>query len=83
MPGHADLSQLDRLLDSYQVVFEKARYSYELYEGWTLEEQTEYGKLWTNLGAPENEADIQYYPNELTCLIDGLKAFIEERLSNL
>ena len=36
MPGHADLSDLDNLLNWYQFVFEKARYHYELYKGYSL-----------------------------------------------
>lgn len=83
MPGHADLSDTEQLLRWYQYIFEKARYGYELYEGWTLQEQKELGEYWQELGAPVEEADVRYYPNELVCLIDGLRAFIEKRLSNL
>ena len=80
MPGHADLSNLDKLFGWYQFIFERARYHFELYEGYTLEEQRELGKFWEDLGAPINEAVVQYHPNELTCLIDGLRAFVEARL---
>jgi hypothetical protein len=80
MPGHADLSDLDRLLSQYQRNFTKARYFYELYEGYTLEQQHELGQFWEELGAPEHEADVRYYPNELDCLIAGLRAFIDARL---
>jgi hypothetical protein len=82
MPAHADLSKLDSLLVWYQFVFERARYHYELYEGYSLEEQRELGKLWEELGAPIEEAVVQYHPNELTCLNHGLRAYIEKRLSN-
>jgi hypothetical protein len=44
MRGHADLSNLDNLLNWYQFVFEKARYHYELYEGYSLQEQRELGR---------------------------------------
>jgi len=77
MPGHADLSNLDSLLNWYQYIFEKARYHYELYEGYSLQEQRELGELWLSLGAPTEEAVVQYYPNELRCLIHGLEQFIE------
>jgi hypothetical protein len=80
MPGHADLSDLDRLLSAYQFVFEKARYYYELYTGYTLEQQRELGEFWEQLGAPENEADVRYYPMELDCLVHALRTFIETRL---
>ena len=58
-------------------MFEQGRYFYELYEGWSLQQEREYAALWESLGAPIDEADMQYYPNERTCLIDGLKAYIE------
>jgi hypothetical protein len=50
MPGHADLSNLDNLLNWYQFVFEKARYHYDLYGGYSLQEQRELGELWVSLG---------------------------------
>ena len=77
MPGHADLLKLDNLFNWYQFVFERARYHYELYEGYSLDEQRELGELWVALGAPTDEAVVQYYPNELTCLIYGLEHFVE------
>ncbi len=81
-PGLTDFSDLDKLLHWYQFVFEKARYHYELYEGWTAEEMSEFGKLWEDLGAPTKEAVVQYHPEELFCLAEALKAYIEPRLSN-
>ena len=81
-PGHTDFSDLTKLLHWYQFVFEKARYHYELYEGWTPEEQKEFGKLWKELGAPTKEAVVQYHPEELFCLVEALKAYIEPRLPN-
>ena len=77
MPGHANLSNLDSLLNSYQFVFEKARYHYELFKGYSLEEQRELGELWVSLGSPTEEAIVQYYPSELECLIHGLEQFIQ------
>ena len=77
MPGHADLSGLNKLLTWYEFVFVKARYHYELYEGYTQDEMGELGELWVSLGAPTEEAVVQYYPNELACLIYGLEEFIE------
>ena len=80
MPGHTDLSDINKLLKSYQTVFEKGRYFYEFYKDYTLEEQKELGEYWIELGAPTEEADLQYYPNELECLIHGLKLYIEPKL---
>lgn len=81
-PGHTDFSDINKLLLCYQFVFEKARYHYELYEGWTPQEVEEFGNLWEELGAPTDEAVVQYHPEELFCLIEALKAYIEPRLSN-
>jgi hypothetical protein len=77
MPGHADLSNVEDLLRWYQFIFEKARYHYELYEGYSLKEQAELGDLWLSLGAPTHEAVVQYHPDELVCLIAGLNAYVE------
>jgi hypothetical protein len=77
MPGHADLTNIEETLDWYQFIFEKARYHYELYEGYSLQEQVELGELWLTLGAPTHEAVVQYRPLELQCLIDGLCAYVE------
>lgn len=80
MPGQTDFSDLAKLLNWYQFIFEKARYHYELYEGYSFEEQKELGKFWEELGAPTHEAVVQYYPQELFCLIEGLKVYIEAQL---
>ena len=80
MPGHADLSRLEELLGWYQFIFEKARYHYELYEDYTFDEQRELGEFWVSIGAPTNEAVVQYYPSELRCLIAGLSVFVEKAL---
>lgn len=82
MPGHSDLSRLDELLKWYQFIFEKARYHYELYRHYSSDEYRELARLWDELGAPTHEAVVQYHPAELRCLIDGLRSFIERRLSN-
>ena len=62
MPGHIDLSRLEELLRWYQFIFEKARYHYELYEDYTFAEQRELGKYWVSIGAPTEEAVVQYHP---------------------
>jgi hypothetical protein len=80
MPGHADLTDLDRLFKAYQHIFTRVRYYYEFYEGWTLQQEHEIGRLWQEIGAPEGEADVRYYPMELDCLIFGLRTFIEARI---
>jgi hypothetical protein len=78
MPGRADLSQVEKLLGWYQFIFEKARYHYELYENYTLDEQYKLGEYWIELGVPINEAVVQYHPRELQCLIAGVSAYVEK-----
>src|SRR5450432_1868840 len=56
MLGHADLSDLDRLLAAYQYAFEQGRYYYDLYKQWTPEQMHELAEYWTELGAPVEEA---------------------------
>ena len=80
MPGHTDFSNLQWLLTNYRFVFERARYFYEFYEGYTLQEQNELGNFWISLGSPEAEADVQYRPNELTCLTDSLLSHVKTAL---
>lgn len=81
MPGHADLSDVTRLLGWYQYIFEKARYPYEIYEGYSEGELRDLSEFWMSLGAPSEEALIQYFPNELMCLIAGLRSYIERRVA--
>ena len=80
MRNYADLSDIEKLLDWYQFIFEKARYYYELYEDYTLEEEHELSENWIQNGSLTEEAKVQYYPNELQCLIAGLSAFIEKHI---
>ncbi|MEO8857903.1 MAG: hypothetical protein ABI343_13040 [Burkholderiaceae bacterium] len=80
MPGYTDFNDLTKLLKAYQHVFEKGRYYYEFYENYTLKEQSELGQRWEELGAPLDQATVQYFPHELTCLIYGLNLYIEGRL---
>jgi hypothetical protein len=80
MPGHADLSDLGKLLFWYQFIFERARYGYELYDGYTPEEVRQLGQHWEELGAPVKEAVLQYYPSELECLTEGLVKYVANAL---
>ncbi len=80
MPGHSDLSDLSKLLFWYQIIFERARYGYELYDGYGTEEVRQLGDYWEELGAPVEEALLRYYPSELECLTDGLIKYVENAL---
>jgi len=81
MPGHADLSDIKMLLGWYQYIFEKVRYPYEMFESYSLDEEQELSELWISLGAPTDEALIQYHPMELACLVAGLRAYVERRVT--
>jgi hypothetical protein len=79
-PGHADLSNVEKLLCVYEFIFTKARYGYELYEQYTLAEQSALGEEWVSRGAPTEEADIQYFPMELLALLEGLRTVLKNAL---
>jgi hypothetical protein len=81
MPGESDLSDIEKLLNWYQYIFEKVRYPYEMFEGYSIQEEHELAELWVSLGAPTEEALIQYYPMELECLITGVRTFVERRVA--
>lgn len=83
LPGHAELSNVPKLLVWYRYIFEKVRYPYEQFEDYTEDEIRELSRLWgQDLGAEIEEALVRYYPNELICLIEGLKVYVEEKLSH-
>jgi hypothetical protein len=82
-PGHTDLSDIEKLLRAYEFVFMKARYYFELYKDYTLAEQQELGEYWVEIGAPIEEADVNYYPMELKALTKGLIIFIENAITSL
>lgn len=66
---------LQKLLILYKNNFIKVRYPFEAYKSMNEGEYIEYGDLWINLGAPLDEAELQYHHKEL----DGLnKALLEE-----
>lgn len=79
-PGHTDLSNVENLLTWYQYIFEKARYPYEIYDGYTPEEVRDLRAFWEQIGAPSEEAVVQYHPEELHCLTVGLLAYVEAAL---
>ena len=76
MPGHTDFTDLENLFKSWRYVFEKARYYYELLDGYSLEESEELGTLWVELGSPTEEAMVQYHPTELVSIIAGLDDYL-------
>lgn len=73
-------SNLEVFLNNFQFIFEKVRYFYEFYEGYTLAEQHDLGQFWKDIGAPLDEAEVRYYPDELECLIFGLSEYIKGKV---
>jgi hypothetical protein len=82
-PERTDFSDIEKLLRAYEFVFTKARYYFELYKNYTLAEQQELGEYWVEIGAPNDEADVQYFPMELTALTTGIITFIENAITSL
>lgn len=68
------------LLEAYKFIVKKARYCYELHEGCTNEEVREAGERGIAGGANNENAAVVYHPNELSCLIEGLRRFTAARL---
>ena len=73
-PGHTDFSNLERVLDAYKNVILNA-------SGKSFKEQHDAGLEWEIKGFPINDADVRYYPEELYCLIEALKAYIKPKIS--
>lgn len=71
---------MEKILDWFRFIFEKVRYPYELFDGYSKKEESELADLWVSLGAPSEEALVQYHPKELACLIAGIRFYIEPRL---
>ena len=78
--GHADLTNVPKLLCIYEFIFTKVRYHYELYEGYSIAEQQAQGEEWVQRGAPTEEALVQYFPMELSALLFGLVGVIKNAL---
>jgi hypothetical protein len=66
----------------YKNNFVRLRYPFEAYKKMNESEYIEYGKLWVKLGAPIEEAEFQYYPEELYGLIKALREEVEKYLAN-
>ena len=75
-PGRLSAATVPILLSNWETVFKKARYYYEFYEDYSLHEQHELGQFWISIGAPESEAEVRYFPEELRALTHGLIAHI-------
>ena len=73
---------LQKLLVLYRNNFVRLRYPYEAYKKMNESEYVEYGKLWVELGAPVEEAEFQYYPEELHGLVKALQEEVEKYLAN-
>jgi hypothetical protein len=74
--------ELQNLLVLYKNNFIKLRYPFEAYKNMNEGEYIEYGNLWVELGAPVDEAEFQYYPEELYGLSKALQEEVEEFLAN-
>ena len=73
---------LQELLVLYKNNFVRLRYPFEAYNKMNESEYIEYGKLWVELGAPIEEAEFQYHPEELYGLIKALREEVEKNFAN-
>ena len=74
--------ELQKLLVLYRNNFVRLRYPFEAYKKMNESEYLEYGNLWVELGAPGEEAEFRYYPEELYGLIKALQEEVEKYLAN-
>lgn len=72
--------KIQELFEEFKANFIKLRYPFEAYKKMTETELSEYGNLWVELDAPEEEAEFQYHPKELYGIT---KALLQEVESNL
>lgn len=70
------------LLEEYENNFIRLRYPFEAYKNMSETDYVEYGYFWEGLGAPENEAEFQYHPDELYGIIKALMLEVESNLSS-
>jgi len=71
---------LQKLLVIYKSNFVKIRYPFESYKNMTEREYCDHSDLWIELGSPIDEADFQYFPDQLRGLIKALSEQVEEYL---
>ena len=72
--------ELQNLLKLYSNNFVRLRYPFEVYEKMDESEYFEHGKKWVELGAPVEDADFKYYPEELYGLNKALREEVENYL---
>lgn len=70
------------LLNVYGKNFVEMRYPFTPYQEMSEVEYLECGNLWLGSGAHTNEADFQYYPNELYGLTMAMKVEVENYIAN-
>ena len=59
------------------------RYPYEKYEGLTEQEYLRLGDRWVAAGAPLEEAQLRYYPEELFAMVETLRQVADDMANNL
>ncbi len=77
-----DKPKLQKLLNLYRNNFVRLRYPFEAYKKMTESEYLEYGNLWVELGAPIEEAEFHYYPEELYGLVKAIQEEVENYIAN-
>ncbi len=75
--------RIEKILEKFSYNFERLRYPFESYKGFTETEYLDYGKLYADLGYPDHEAEFEYYPEELRGLFLSLEKCVRLTLTNI
>lgn len=78
----ADYSDMRKLLSAFSRNYVSGRYPYERFEDSSPEEVAERGREWLARGAPEEDADFVYYPEELFGLTYALDRHLQAWLGS-
>lgn len=78
--NHANLEDIDRILDDLTKVFLKGRYDYEINQHLSDKEVEKKGADWLEADAPLGEADLCFWPLEKDALIIGAAQYLQEYL---
>ena len=76
-----DMQELERLLAAFERNFVDLRYPFDAYSAWSESDYHGYGELWIELGSPTEEAEFQYYPEELRGLVLALREEVDAYLA--
>jgi hypothetical protein len=71
---------LNKVLRQSAEFFTSARYQFESFEGYTMEEQRAVEERWMERGGRQDEAAIVFHTEEVKAIIAGLRSYIEAHI---